>query len=71
MMWEWTARIQFNKCELGTSFSALIFLGTVPKNPKEWPTATTFVGAHYAFVNSTNCHNQTGEVNDEGFVHLN
>lgn len=74
-MWEWTARIRFKKYELGSSFSVLLFLGTVPENPEEWHTAETFVGAHHAFVNKAaehcaNCRNQA-EVINEGFVHLN
>ena len=73
--WEWTARIEFKKYELGTSFSVLIFLGSVPDNPRELRTSPNYVGGHHAFVNSaanscTNCRNQRDLV-QEGFVHLN
>ena len=46
--WGWTARVEFNKYELGTSFS---FLGLVPENPQEWRVSSNFVGGHHAFVN--------------------
>jgi len=73
--WEWTARIEFKKYELGTSFSVLIFLGPVPDNPRELRTSPNYVGGHHAFVNSaanscTNCRNRRDLV-QEGFVHLN
>jgi len=74
-MWEWTARVEFKKYELGTSFSVLIFLGQVPQNPREWRISPNYVGGHHAFVNSAagscaNCSNQQDLVT-EGFVHLN
>jgi tyrosinase len=73
--WEWTARIEFKKYELGTSFSVLLFLGHVPENPRELRISPNFVGGHHAFVNSaanscTNCRHQRDLV-EEGFVHLN
>jgi tyrosinase len=74
-MWDWTARIEFKKYELGTSFSVLIFLGQIPENPREWRISPNYVGGHHAFVNSAasscaNCSNQQDLV-IEGFVHLN
>ena len=74
-LWEWTARIEFKKYELGSSFSVLIFLGQVPDNPREWRVSPNFVGGHHAFVNSvaascSNCSNQQ-DIVVEGFVHLN
>ena len=74
-MWDWTARIEFKKYELGMSFSVLIFLGEVPENPQEWRISTNYVGGSHAFVNSAasscaNCRNQQ-ELVVEGFVHLN
>lgn len=74
-MWEWTARVEFKKYELQTSFSVLIFLGQVPDNPREWRISPNFVGAHHAFVNSAasmcaNCTNQH-DIVVEGFIHLN
>ncbi|KAJ6619317.1 photo-regulated tyrosinase [Mycena sp. CBHHK59/15] len=74
-IWDWTARIQVKKYEVGGSFSVLLFLGAVPDDPKQWRTSPNFVGAHHAFVNSVpercaNCRtNRDAEV--EGFVHLN
>ncbi|KAF9005143.1 tyrosinase [Cyathus striatus] len=74
-LWEWTARIEFKKYELGCSFGVLLFLGKVPENPDEWLTAPNYVGAHFSFVNSeagqcANCLDQI-DVKNEGFVHLN
>ncbi|KAF8805055.1 tyrosinase [Phlegmacium glaucopus] len=74
-LWDWTARIEFKKYELGSSFSVLFFLGTVPENPYEWRISPNYVGATHAFVNSAaaqcgNCRNQQ-DVVQEGFVHLN
>ena len=74
-VFDWTARVEFKKYELGTSFSVLIFLGQVPENPQEWRISHNYVGGHHAFVNSAanscaNCRNQQ-ELVIEGFVHLN
>lgn len=72
--YDWTARIAFKKYEFGSSFSVLLFIGSVPENPEEWHVSPQFVGAHHAFVNSVaghcaNCRNQ-GDIVVEGFVHL-
>ena len=72
--WDWTARVEFKKHELGGSFCVLIFLGEVPQDPKQWHVSPYFVGAVHAFVNSVagrcaNCRNQADFV-QEGFVHL-
>lgn len=74
VFYDWTARITFKKYEFGSSFSVLLFIGSVPENPEEWHVSPTFVGAHHAFVNSVaghcaNCRNQ-GDLVIEGFVHL-
>ena len=74
-IWDWTARVEFKKYELGTSFSVFIFLNQVPENPRDWRVSPYLVGGHHAFVNSTpikcaNCRNQRNIV-VEGFVHLN
>ncbi|EFI28136.1 tyrosinase [Coprinopsis cinerea okayama7 len=75
-IWEWTARVEFKKYELGTSFYVLLFLGAVPddENSEEWLTNENLVGCHYAFVNSaaSSCANCRGQVNivEEGFVSL-
>ena len=73
-LWDWTARVNVKKFEIGTSFSILFFLGSVPENPKEYLISPNLVGAHHEFVNSTsercaNCKVQE-DVVDEGFVHL-
>ena len=49
-IWDWTARIKFDKYELGQNFSIIIFLGKVPENPMDWLVSPDFVGAHDAFV---------------------
>jgi len=72
--YDWTVRIHFKKYEVGGSFAVLIFLGEVPEDPSQWHAASTFVGAHYAFVNGAasqcdNCRKQADLV-VEGFVHL-
>ncbi|KAJ7674241.1 tyrosinase [Mycena rosella] len=74
-VWEWTARIQVKKYEVGGSFLVELFLGTVPEDPKHWRTSPNFVGAHHVFANSVpdRCANcRTHRANQvEGFVHLN
>lgn len=74
-VWDWTARVEFKKYELGSSFTVLIFLGQVPENPREWRISPNYVGGQHAFVNSSagrcaNCTSQQDLV-VEGFVHLN
>ncbi|KAF8964476.1 common central domain of tyrosinase-domain-containing protein [Flammula alnicola] len=74
-LFDWTARIEFKKYELGNSFSVFLFLGAVPEEPEQWHISPNFVGGHHAFVNSAaghcaNCRNQ-GDLLEEGFVHLN
>lgn len=74
-LYDWTCRIECKKHELSNSFAVLIFLGDVPDDSSEWRRSPSYVGAHYAFVNSNseeceNCRSQ-GDVVIEGFVHLN
>jgi len=74
-LYDWTARVEFKKYEIGCSFSVLLFLGEVPQDPEEWLVCPNFVGAHHAFVNTAaeqcaNCRRQADLV-EEGFVHLN
>ncbi|KAJ7495027.1 tyrosinase [Mycena latifolia] len=52
-IWEWTARIRIKKYEVGGSFLVLLFLGTVPEDPKQWRTSPNFVGAHHVFARLT------------------
>ncbi|KAF7358752.1 Tyrosinase [Mycena sanguinolenta] len=73
-VWDWTARIQIKKYEVGGSFMVLLFLGSVPDDPKEWRFSPNFVGAHNVFANSVpdrcaNCRTHRDAV-VEGFVHL-
>jgi tyrosinase len=73
---DWTCRIRFKKHELHQSFAIRIFLGnSVPNDPSQWRTSSTYVGSHVAFVNSAaercaNCREQA-DIVCEGFVHLN
>jgi len=74
-LWDWTARVEFRKYELGVSFSVPLFLGQVPEDPEEWLVGPNFVGTHHAFVSTAvghcaNCRNQRTLV-EEGYVHLN
>ena len=73
-LFDWTARIECEKYELGRSFSVLLFLGEVPEASEEWQLCSSFVGAYHVFVNSVaercaNCSSQV-EFVAEGFVHL-
>jgi tyrosinase len=75
VIYDWAARIQAKKYELGHGYVVLIFLGEVPDDPSQWRTCHSFTGAHCAFVNSdaeqcANCREQA-ELVVEGFVHLN
>jgi len=71
-IYEWTARIEFNKYELGSSFGVHIFLGDVPDNSREWQTSPNLVGSHYAYVSSGQSYGYGGSGGiEEGFVHLN
>ncbi|KAF9531510.1 tyrosinase [Crepidotus variabilis] len=74
-LFDWTARIEFKKYELGCSFSVLLFLGAPPEDPEQWLVSPNYVGGHHAFVNTAaghcaNCRGQ-GDLLEEGFVHLN
>jgi len=74
-VYDWVARIQYKKFELGTSFSVPVFFGAVPEDPNDWLVSPNLVGAHHAFVNDNpeECDNCRGQVDlvEEGFVHLN
>lgn len=67
--WDWTARIECEKYELGQSYTVIVFLGEVPKDPMDWLICPQFVGAHHAIVDSGSGGNR-GPVLEEGFVHL-
>ncbi|PIL22740.1 hypothetical protein GSI_15433 [Ganoderma sinense ZZ0214-1] len=76
--WLWSTRVRVKESEVGRSFQVLIFLGSVPENPREWIRATSYVGSVSAFVSGTAGQRggesygqvQTDAVT-EGYVHLN
>lgn len=66
----WTTRIRCNEHELDRSFSVLVFLGDVPKDPSEWDITPSFVGAYDVYIGRSGT--KDGESNTvEGFVGLN
>ena len=67
-LWDWTARIECEKYELGQTYTVIIFLGEVPEDPMDWLICPQFVGAHHAIVDSSG--GKRGPVLEEGFVHL-
>ncbi|KAG8988915.1 hypothetical protein FRB94_000326, partial [Tulasnella sp. JGI-2019a] len=73
-LYDWVARVQTKKYELGTSFSVIFFIGDFPEDPQQWRTSPAYVGAYKAFVNTaaSQCENCRGQqdVVTEGFVHL-
>lgn len=74
-IWDWSARIEAKKYELGSSFSVLFFLGEVPGDSAEWRTSPYYAGSHYAFVNTAASHcahcNDQVDIEIECFVPLN
>lgn len=68
---DWTARVVFDRSEVGHSFSVILFLGDVPGDSTEWLTCQQFVGAHHAFVNGMPCASCSSKSMEEGFVSLN
>jgi tyrosinase len=72
VVYEWTTRIHAKKHELGGSFSVLVFLGEVPKDPEEWTTSPSYVGSHSVYTSGMD-RPQGDQANTvtEGFVHLN
>ena len=69
---DWTARVTFDRTEVGRSFSVVFFLGSVPEDSSTWLTCPQFVGAHHAFVHSAQCARcSQDKVMEEGFVSLN
>jgi tyrosinase len=51
IVYDWTARIEVKKYEVGGSFLVLLFLGVVPDDPRQWRSSPNFVGAHHVFAN--------------------
>ena len=72
--YEWSARIRFDKFELRSSFTVLVFLGPVPEKTSEWRSCPNYVGGHRAYVdNSELAEYEAGRAPcvSEGFVQLN
>jgi len=74
-LYEWTARVECKQFEVSISYLVAIFVGEVPKDPKQWQVSPNYVGSHYAFVNSAvkecaNCRDKA-DIVIEGYVHLN
>ncbi|KAF5345967.1 hypothetical protein D9756_010920 [Leucocoprinus leucothites] len=71
---DWNVRVEFDRMEVGRSFSVIFFMDSVPEDPQEWLTCDQFVGAHHAFVRGTDsceaCANGM-KTREEGFVSLN
>ncbi len=73
--YDWTARIRVKKFEVGCSFQVLLFLGTVPTDPKQWILSPTLAGTYCILVNEdisncANCVSQSKFV-EQGYIHLN
>jgi tyrosinase len=70
---DWTARISFNKYELGGRFFVLIFLGEVPEDHSQWHTSRSLVGLHYVYFAASQCDNSRdqADVVIGSSVHLN
>jgi tyrosinase len=71
----WTVRTHCKKFELGRSFTILIFLGEVPKEPRNWKKCENLVGVQHVFANRNaeqcgNCSSKSDLVH-EGFIHVN
>jgi tyrosinase len=70
-MLEWSVRIRCNEFELGGSFSVLIFVGTVPDDPKQWLTSPSCVGIHDVYAGSApHDSDSRGDCEVEGYVRL-
>jgi len=68
---DWTARITFDRTQVGKSFSVIFFFHSVPEDSSTWLTCPQFVGASHAFVpsNQRTRYIETEYV-EEGFVSL-
>lgn len=72
ILWEWTAQIHAAECELGSTFSVIIFIGNVPSDPEEWLSCPEFVGKYSVLVGGRKYTKRIqGDNLTEGFVHLN
>jgi tyrosinase len=68
---DWSARVTFQRSEIGHSFSIVFFFGDVPSDPQTWLMASNFVGAHHAFIHGMQCTScDKDSFQEEGFVPL-
>jgi tyrosinase len=68
---DWSARVIFQRSEIGHSFSIVFFFGDVPSDPQTWLMASNFVGAHHAFIHGMQCTScDKDSFQEEGFVPL-
>jgi len=65
---EWSTRIRCNQYDLGSSFTVLIFLVSVPDDIEEWLTSPNYVGSFSAFVDPTGGSHSPSNI--QGFVNL-
>lgn len=65
-MWLWSTRVRARESELNRSFEVLVFLGSVPEDPREWVGAPSYAGSFSAFTNGS-----APDVVTEGYVQLN
>lgn len=70
-MLEWAARIRCDQYELGGSFSVLIFIGSVPDDPKQWETSESCVGIYDVYTGKPSDSPGEGDAEVQGFVSLN
>ena len=75
--WDWTAHIKYKMFELESTFFIFMFLGEVPRDPRDWHTSPNYIKSSSAMVNKVtercaNCTNKKLEdVVLEQFAHLN
>ncbi|KAF9560841.1 hypothetical protein CPC08DRAFT_707855 [Agrocybe pediades] len=73
-LWDWSARIHFDKYEMQCNVSVCLFLrdpALIPSDPENWHLQPTYIGSHQSFVGRGE-HRTHGkkERMEEGFVHL-
>lgn len=72
-VWDWTARIHASQTELKHSYNVIIFIGSPPEDPREWPICPQFVGklsVHVPATGGGGYGRRTRSDIVEGFVHL-
>ncbi|KAF8655956.1 hypothetical protein AX16_002862 [Volvariella volvacea WC 439] len=71
---EWSARVRCRQCELGGSFSVLLFLGEIPpapETPDEWFLSPNFAGSFDVFGGDEPEEPDQRDDETEGTVYLN